>query len=207
METRDYGKEIDELKAELAKLTELITGTVPTEKPVSGGDFVGHVQKMENMHPDPHITALMNECQEQCGKKGSSGCVTYLGVFASGGRQSNWVSKGEDTDHLLDLIDSGSAMRVLSCIGSPERMKIIMTLLKKPMTAAELVETLNFGSTGQVYHHLKPLIAADIVTDDKEGGKGKYAIVPHRVQGIIMLLAGVSDLSDTKYSSGTFADE
>ncbi|MBO5256562.1 MAG: winged helix-turn-helix transcriptional regulator [Clostridia bacterium] len=207
METRDYGKEIDELKAELAKLTELITGTVPAEKLASGGDFVGHVQKMENMHPDPHITALMNECQEQCGKKGSSGCVTYLGVFASGGRQSNWVSKGEDTDHLLDLIDSGSAMRVLSCIGSPERMKIIMTLLKKPMTAAELEETLNFGSTGQVYHHLKPLIAADIVTDDKEGGKGKYAIVPHRVQGIIMLLAGVSDLSDTKYSSGTFADE
>ena len=70
----------------------------------------------------------------------------------------------------------------------------------------ELVETLNFGSTGQVYHHLKPLIAADIVADDRDGGKGKYAIVPHRVQGILMLLAGVSDLSDTQYSSGTFGE-
>jgi len=206
METRDYGKEIDEIKTALAKLTELITGETQEEQPAHGGKFVGHVQKMENMHPDPHITALMNNCQEQCGKNGSSGCITYLGIFASGGRQSNWVSKEEDTDHLLDLIDSGSAMRVLSCIGSPERMKIIMVLLKKPMTAAELVEALNFGSTGQVYHHLKPLIAADIVTEDKEEGKGKYAIVPHRVQGIIMLLAGVSDLSDTKYSSGTFSN-
>ena len=119
METRDYGREIDEIKSELARLTERITGITPEEKSSHGGDFVGHVQKMENMHPDPHITALMNNCQEQCGKKGSSGCITYLGVFVSGGRQSNWVSKGEDTDHLLDLIDSGSAMRVLSCIGSP----------------------------------------------------------------------------------------
>lgn len=202
---RDYGAEIDELKAEIAKLTELITGSSKKEeKAAYGGEFVGHVQKMENMHPNPNVMALMNECQEQCGRKGSSGCITYLGVFASGGRQSNWVSKGQDTDHLLDLIDSGNAMRVLSCIGSPERMKMIMALLKKPMAAAELVEALNFGSTGQVYHHLKPLIAADIVTDTPEEGKGKYAIVPHRVQGIIMLLAGVSDLSDNRYSSGTF---
>ena len=206
METRDYGKEIDELKAEIAKLAELITGTKPEEKLAYGGEFIGHVQKMENMHPDPNILTLMNECQEQCGKKGSSGCITYLGVFASGGRQSNWVSKEEDTDHLLDLIDSGNAMRVLACIGSPERMKMIMTLLKKPMTVSELVDALNFGSTGQVYHHLKPLIAADIVTEDKGEGKGKYAIIPHRVQGIIMLLAGVSDLSDTQYSSGTFSE-
>ena len=178
--TRDYGAEIDELRAEIAKLTELIAGTEKTERNgVSGGEFVGHVQKMENMHPDPNIMALMNECQDQCGRKGSSGCITYLGVFASGGRQSNWISKGQCTDHLLDLIDSGNAMRVLSCIGSPERMRMIMALLKKPMTAAELVDALNFGSTGQVYHHLKPLIAADIVTDDTEEGKGKYAIVPH----------------------------
>jgi len=193
METRDYGKEIDELKAEIVRLAELITGTQSAYKPASGGEFVGHVQKMENMHPDPHIMALMNDCQEQCGKKGSSGCITYLGVFASGGRQSNWVSKGEDTDHLLDLIDSGNAMRVLSCIGSPERMKILMTLLKKPMTAAELVETLNFGSTGQVYHHLKPLFVNNLVRED-DRRKGCYEIVPHNVQGIIMILAGISDI-------------
>ncbi|MGN1346438.1 MAG: hypothetical protein ACI4V1_06610 [Eubacteriales bacterium] len=66
------------------------------------------------------------------------------------------------------------------------------------------MDALHFGSTGQVYHHLKPLIAADIVTESAEDGKGRYAIVPHRVQGIIMLLAGVSDLTDTRYSSGTF---
>lgn len=202
---RDYGAEIDELKTEIAKLTELITDCIAKkEQAVCSDEFVSHVQKMENMHSDPNIMALMNECQEQCGTKGSSGCITYLGVFASGGRQSNWISKAQDTDCLLDLVDSGNATRVLSCIGSSERMKIIMALLKKPMTAAELVEALNFGSTGQVYHHLKPLTAADIVAEDKEEGKGKYTIVPHRVQGIVMLLAGIADLSDTQYSSGTF---
>ncbi len=195
--SRDYGPEIDELKAEIAKLAELIHISRESEKTT----LDSHVQKIKEMHPDPKLTALMEECQEKCEKKNSSGCITYLGVFASGGRQSNWISSNQDTDDLLELIDSGNAMRVLSCIGSPERMRMILALLKKPMSAAELVSALNFGSTGQVYHHLKPLIAADIATEEE---KGRYTIVPHRVQGIIMLLAGISDLSDTKYTSGTF---
>jgi hypothetical protein len=48
-----------------------------------------------------------------------------------------------------------------------------------------------------VYHHLKPLIAADLVTQDR---RGSYVIQPHRVQGVIMLLAGVADLVDTTYT-------
>ncbi|MGN1346439.1 MAG: hypothetical protein ACI4V1_06615 [Eubacteriales bacterium] len=135
--TRDYGAEIDELRAEIAKLTELVRGTAKeSEEGAHSGEFVGHVQMMENMHPDPHINALMEECQKKCGSGHWSGCITYLGVFASGGRQSNWVSKGQKTDDLLDLIESGSAMRVLSCIGSPERMRMMLALLKKPMSAA-----------------------------------------------------------------------
>lgn len=197
--SRDYGAEIDELKAEIAKLSEFIRNSRET----LSQKHEMLVQKIEDMHPDQRLTELMKECQEKCEQKGSSGCITYLGVFASGGRQSIWISNGQDTDDLLSLIDSGNAMRVLSCIGSPERMRMILELLKKPLSVAELVTALDFGSTGQVYHHLKPLIAADIVTEEE---KGKYAIVPHRVQGIIMLLAGVADLSDTQYSSGTFED-
>ncbi len=195
--SRDYGTEIDELKSEIAKLSELIRNS--KESPSKKEEKL--ISKIEDMHPDQRLTGLMKECQEKCNQKGSSGCITYLGVFASGGRQSNWISDGQDTDNLLDLIDSGNAMRVLSCIGSPERMRMILALLKKPLSVAELVTVLEFGSTGQVYHHLKPLVAADIVTEEE---KGRYTIVPHRVQGIIMLLAGIADLSDTKYSSGTF---
>ena len=65
------------------------------------------------------------------------------------------------------------------------------------MTVAMLVEKCGFNSTGQVYHHLKPLIAADLVFEVEQGDRGVYAVKPHRVQGIIMLLAGISDLVDT----------
>lgn len=75
-------------------------------------------------------------------------------------------------------------------------------ILRSPKTVASLVEEHGFSSTGQVYHHMKPLLAADIITEDKQQ-KGVYIVQPHKVQGIIMLLAGISDLADETYTKGT----
>ena len=212
---RDYGSEIDALRGELDEIKDLLTKlsakneeTKETDalKPYCCGEKVGHVHKMENMHPDENIMKLMSDCEDKCGRENSTGCITYLGVFASGGHQSSWVSKDEDTDSLLRLAENGSAEKVLACIGSQTKLNILSALLKKRMTVSELVEQLNLGSTGQAYHHLRTLITADFVRED-EKFKGSYVIVPHRVQGIIMILAGISDLLDERYSSGTFEKE
>jgi hypothetical protein len=49
------------------------------------------------------------------------------------------------------------------------------------------------------------LVAADLVVEDnKNKGKGVYVIQPHRVQGIIMLLAGISDMLDPQYTYGNW---
>lgn len=94
---------------------------------------------------------------------------------------------------------------MLACIGSSDRLRLLLAILCKPRTVAQLVGECGFSSTGQVYHHLKPLIAADLVTEDAGNeGKGVYVIVPHRVQGIIMLLAGISDMIDTTYTEGNW---
>ena len=92
--------------------------------------------------------------------------------------------------------------KVLSSVGNGQRLAILLALLKKPMTANKLVETLGANTTGQVYHHLKPLVASDIVQEEK----GVYTVIPYRVQGIIMLLAGVWDLINTKYTSGKWEE-
>lgn len=202
---RDYGKELDELKEELRQLKELITG-VRYETPnaeTSAHKKVGHVEKMGMMHPDPSLCDVLDKLENSCGKRKDSGRVTYVGVFSSGGRQSTWIQNDVSADKLLSLIENKTAEKVLACIGNNDRLNILLAILKKPMTVAQLVEEYGYGSTGQVYHHLKPLIAADLVAEDGKN-KGYYVVVPHRVQGIIMLLAGISDIVDPEFTEGSW---
>lgn len=93
----------------------------------------------------------------------------------------------------------------MACIGNPNRLAILLEILRGPKSVAALVEKCGFGSTGQVYHHMKPLLAADIVVED-EHQKGFYVIQPHKVQGVIMLLTGISDMVDETFTKGTWND-
>lgn len=204
---RDYGKEIDLLREELAEIKRLLAGQpARADALVPANKKVGHIEKMENMHTDTAIMEILDRMENSCGEDGTTGRVTYLGVFSSGNRQSTWIKNGAHTDDLLKLVEDNSAERVLACIGSSDRLRLLLAILRKPRTVAQLVGECGFSSTGQVYHHLKPLIAADLVSEDAENeGKGVYVIVPHRVQGIIMLLAGISDMVDTTYTKGEWA--
>lgn len=139
-------------------------------------------------------------------EKKESGTVTYLGVFASGGRQSGWIRNEVSTDELFALIENDMAPRVLACVGSSDRLRMLLALLKGACSVSQLVETCGFSSTGQAYHHLKPLLAADLVEED-EHERGYYIVRPHRVQGIIMVLAGVCDMLDAEYTQGAWDGE
>jgi hypothetical protein len=209
---RDYGMEIDNVQKELSKIKELMQlitpGLLQGHVKTSANEphkKVGHIEKMPNMHPDPNITNILDRLENNCGSKGENGCITYIGVFSSGDRQSTWIRNEVNTKDLLALIENKMAGKVLACIGNNDRLNILLSILKKPMSVAHLVTELGYNTTGQVYHHLKPLIAADLVTEDsKNEGKGVYVIKPHRVQGIIMLLAGISDMLDPQYTQGNW---
>ena len=203
---RDFGRELDELKQEIREIKEALSGTPREDIPPAGQVYKmsreESVQKMPGMHSDPSIMAILDRLEDRCNESGSSGRLTYLGVYASGGRQSTWIKHDVNADALLGLIEEGTAEKVLACIGSSDRLNLLLMILRKPRTVAQLVGECGFTSTGQVYHHLKPLIAADLVMED-EHIRGTYVIVPHRVQGILMLLAGISDMIDPEYSQGT----
>lgn len=208
---RNYEKDIDYLKEELQKIKQLLGQK--SDPPVSDEaqnqqKTVGHVQKMRGMHADPHIMAIMDRLENTCGEHGQTGAITYLGVFASGDRQSSWIRNDINTDRLLGLIADGTAEKVLSCIGNNERLNILLAILKKPRTVAELIEECHLSSSGQAYHHMKPLLAADLIKEDNMNyAKGTYIIQPHKVQGIIMLLAGICDMVDETYSQGSWESE
>lgn len=211
---RDYGKEIDALKEQMENLQNLLSPQLDEPRDMmmellpnkSSMEKLERVYVMHGMHSDSRLSEQMEELCYKAEEKGISGLVTYLGVYASGGRQSNWIRNSVSTDDLLPLIESGMASKVLACIGNTNRLAMLLEILREPSSVASLVKKCGFGSTGQVYHHLKPLLAADIVVED-EHQKGVYIIQPHKVQGIIMLLAGISDMVDETYTQGTWETE
>ncbi len=203
MMNRDYGKEIDGLKEQIEMLKDLLSNYRNDANQEKENKPLKNIDRMDNMHPDKRLAELMKELCEKADQRDSTGAITYLGVYSSGGRQSNWIRNQVDTNNLLKLIESNTATKVLACIGNNDRLKIMLAILRGPKTVAHLVEECGYNTTGQVYHHLKPLLAADIIKEEGSS-RGVYAIQPHRVQGILMLLAGISDLYDPKYTQGNW---
>ncbi len=211
---RDYEKEIDELWEEIAALRAAINdqnfeperhenAREAGREPYTEGRE--NVRVMHNMHPDKRLSEMMEELCETADAEDSSGRITYLGVFSSGGRQSNWIKKAASCDDLMSLAESGMASKVLACLGNATKLKILVELLKSPKTVAELTEVCGLGSTGQAYHHMKPLLAADVIAEKTDGdGRGRYIVRSQSVQGIIMLLAGISDMVDENYTKGAW---
>ena len=213
MSERNLEQEIDEIKQLMTEIKDLLAKTA---KNYGKPEFAGHIGKMTEHDTfkdnSPEIRTILDRLENACGASNDTGRIAYTGVFESGGRQSTWVSKGYanegvSTNDLLKLIENQMAEKVLACIGNNDRLNILLSLLKKSMTVAELVESGKYNSTGQVYHHLKPLITADLVKEDKSSDKGTYAVQPHKVQGIIMLLAGINDMIDETYSKGSWEQE
>ena len=208
---RDIDKEMDSLKEQMAKLQEetstqmeelrsMVISLMPN---CPSTQKLNKVHVMHGMHPDHRLSQMMEELCLNTEEKNVSGLVTYLGVYASGERQSNWIRNAVSVDELLNLIESGVASKVLTCIGNHHRLTILLEILREPKTVATLVEKCGFHSTGQVYHHMKPLLAADVIAEDEQH-KGVYVIQPHKVQGIIMLLAGISDMLDETFTQGAW---
>lgn len=222
---RNYDQEIDALKEQMENLQRTVTPQLDELRNIvmqllpnkpsmeklklpnkPSTEMLKRVKVMRGMHPDNRLSEMMEELCYGVEEKDVSGLVTYLGVYASGGRQSNWIRNSVSADELLSLIESGVASKVLACIGNANRLAILLEILRGPKTVAALVEKCGFGSTGQVYHHMKPLLAADIVVEDVNQ-KGAYIIQPHRVQGIIMLLIGISDMVDETYTQGAWGEQ
>ena len=83
------------------------------------------------------------------------GYVAYVGKynFPDGSFGSNF---GADKSSIRDSLskDSVEIAKILDAFASPERLEIIKKLMKKHMTAKELMAELNFNTTGKLYHHL-----------------------------------------------------
>lgn len=148
------------------------------------------------IHPD----ALVLE--QRARERGVAGLLTRYGYYGSHQRTYLWSKDEQSAEELLDQ-DVEQVARVLSALGNRHRLLLLKAILEKPASAAELVERLGMGTTGQAYHHLNVLQAADLITQES---RGQFAFIGHRVQAFLTLLAGVSDVLDSRYSTGAWTE-
>lgn len=123
----------------------------------------------------------------------SNGFVYYTGQYQANGQLFRLEPKESQIEQLL-LIGTEKLSKILSALGSKPRLDILITALFESLTGAEMVEKLNMGTTGQLYHHLKALQGADLLTQDKNG---RYTLPDHRKLPLILLLSAVADMLDT----------
>ncbi|MEV4420004.1 helix-turn-helix domain-containing protein [Patulibacter sp. NPDC049589] len=101
------------------------------------------------------------------------------------GRVARW-QEGRTTDALLSD-DWEDVADVLAALAHPVRLRLLRTLADGARTARELTELDGMGTSGQVYHHLRQLVAAGWLSS-RSGGR--FEIPPERVVPLLTTVLG-----------------
>jgi DNA-binding transcriptional ArsR family regulator len=118
------------------------------------------------------------------------GAVAYAGAATLGEGEVLWAGE-HGLPQIWDL-DLPSVARLLAALGHPARLALVRALLAGVRTSQELQEVINSGSAGQLYHHLKDLIAAGVVD---QAGRSRYRISDSRIVPLLVILAAAGDVA------------
>ena len=113
------------------------------------------------------------------------GAVLFTGTVSTpGGGHVEW-QQGHPTGELVDA-DWGESVDRLRALAHPVRLLLLREVLNGTRTAAELAGNTQLGTSGQLYHHLRQLIAAGWL---RAGGHGHYQVPAERVVPLLVTLA------------------
>ncbi|WP_159942690.1 MULTISPECIES: helix-turn-helix transcriptional regulator [unclassified Nocardiopsis] len=113
------------------------------------------------------------------------GAVVFAGVVRGedGGGALEW-QQGLPVERLAGA-DWSRLAAGLDALGHPVRLRLLHAVWEGASTVAELAERSDFGTTGQIYHHVNQLAAAGWVTTVR---RGHYAVPPERVVPLLTIL-------------------
>jgi DNA-binding transcriptional ArsR family regulator len=116
------------------------------------------------------------------------GGVLYTGyVPLPTGEVYEWQG-GLPTDQLLDTDWSELApdlTATLDALSHPVRLLILQLVLTGTTSVAELQQNESLGTSGQLYHHLRQLVAAGWL---RSSSRGQYAVPPDRIVPLLAIL-------------------
>lgn len=77
-------------------------------------------------------------------------------------------------------------------LSSPARLRIVGALVAGEASTGDLAARLADGTTGQLFHHVKELLAAGLVHQPR---RGVYALRPQHAVPLLAVLSAAIDLS------------
>ncbi|GAB2697621.1 helix-turn-helix domain-containing protein [Paenibacillus thermoaerophilus] len=172
--SRDYGAELDALRLQVEELRAMIQQLVGDKPLVS---------------PPPAVRGPLEPSE----REDELGVIYYSGQYSGVSGHYRWEPQEKHAGELLDA-DGDKVAKVLAALGHKQRLDILRAVIREPLTGPELVERLGMGTTGQLYHHLKALLGADLLHQEERGGS--YSIPGHRTLPLLLLLAAASELLD-----------
>lgn len=89
------------------------------------------------------------------------------------------------TEQLFEL-DWSHRASALAALGNPVRLEMLRAILSGSRLTSELAELDALGTTGQLHHHLRQLVAAGWV---QQTGRAHYEVPPAKVVPLLALIA------------------
>ena len=150
-------------------------------------------------HPPPPIVdsetfwalaRLAERTGPEFDRDGVAGSLLYAGrATTPGGGDLIWQAEHPLPGVLAEGWEEAAA--VLAALGSPVRLEIIRRLLLGGETVQELQEIPGLGTSGQLYHHLRDLQAAGLVTQRR---RGRYGVAADKVVPALIIIAAATNM-------------
>jgi hypothetical protein len=137
--------------------------------------------------PDPVKFWALDGLRERLAAE--TGGVLFTGaVPLPTGEYYEW-QQGATADDLLKT-DWSELSGAFAALGHPIRLLLLREILRGARSTAELQEHESLGTTGQLYHHLRQLVAAGWL---RTTGRGQYAVPGSRVVPLLVVLTAVQE--------------
>lgn len=159
-------EEFEQLRSMVARIEgALAAGDAP---PTGTGDFWA-LQGLQERAEDPAGSVLLT---------GS--------VEIEPGARYLWQQEAT-TSSLLES-DWSAAVPALDALAHPVRLQLLQLVLRGTDRTADLGEAEGLGTSGQLHHHLRQLVAAGWL---RSAGRGRYEIPAPRVVPLLVVLVAV----------------
>ena len=133
--------------------------------------------------PDDDQFWLLRELKE----RQPAGAIVYGGTASVAGGEVAW-QWGAKSDQLREG-DWAPAAPVLDALSHPVRLRLLQLVLNGVTSTAELAAEESLGTTGQLHHHLRALVAGGWL---QSVGRGQWSVAPQRVVPLLVVISATT---------------